>query len=293
MKITKLPQSKSVFGVLDGFKEVFDPKYDNVKVVSDRYEAASRRSENYTDNWSLGNDKWGDAKNQIEKGYLTDRNNKSYEKTLAKAKGDMKPEAIAPVARRRRRRNEYDGEVCIDSYLAGSTDYYRKVTRVRTQNRVVRVILQGSFNAGTSAEDFQRYNAAGIAQAERLMRQGKIVEVYMAFSGAGFIECLDGYEHMFALVRIKEADRGADFMRMRSSSIVAASRYGLFRAAQLICHEIGGRSDIGLGSSINTFQNREMLNKFIKEASEVLQSEIVYFDGSTAEGREGIKSTEL
>ena len=296
MKITKLPESKTVWAEFDSVNDLMSAKYDESKLISSEYSLKNIMDFDKLggqDKWAYGQYSKEESYNMITKGYLNEKASKAYEKARNNAGAkDSDTYNIAPVARRRRRRNEYEGEICIDSYLAGSTDYYRKVSKVKTQDRIVRVIINVTYNGSTSAERFMEYNIKAINSVEKMLREGKIVEVYGAFTGLGAFED-QNFKNAMILTKIKEADRGQDLHRMRSACLISFARIAMFRAPQLVAAELGISISRGLGQAIYTSQNEGQLNKFIKEAAKQMQSEVVFFDGASEKGINGVSSKNL
>ena len=297
MKITKLPESRTVWAEFDSVNDLMSADYSESELTGSSYSLDYildfDKKYKSRDAWAYGAYSREESYNMITKGYLNEKASIAYEKAINRLGiKDADTYNIAPVARRRRRRNEYDGEICIDSYLAGSTDYYRKVSKVRTQDRIVRVIINLVYNGGTSAEMFMEYNIKAVSSVEKMLREGKIVEVYGAFTGLGTFKDRS-FKNALILTKIKEADRGRDLRRMKSACLTAFARKAIFRSPQLVAAKLGISVSEGLGEPINTTQNEDQLNRMIKEAAKQMQSEVVFFDGTSERGINGVSSKNL
>ncbi len=275
--------SDTSIAILDNPSEVMDKKYDKINLITEEG-YAGKLNQIKDDEWAFGKGISGkETWEMLMKGRLNSSLKKKYDETSF----SFKREAILPSVKRRKRKDEYDGEICIDSYLANDSSYYRKVRRVSSKTKSIRVLINVGYNCGHSAEELFKNVKSSIKKVENLIKSGYIVEVYAADFTKDFGR--KPFDKLLILIKIKESDKPLDCFRLQTAVLPGFFRSAVFRAMNIINDLYEVEANSCLGEPVNIKQNRELLNSILTHAKKQLNSKIIYFDGSTKEGLKGIE----
>ena len=208
---------------------------------------------------------------------------------------------VQNVQRRRRRRNEYDGDLDIDAVLDGNPMYYSKVSRVNTKKRVKRVILNISANAGVSERQISAGIAKSVARILLMMKESYLVEVYATYISQNIYSGSSDFNNAVVCVRIKEANKPMDEQRLKTSVYPAMLRYFMFRSAfygsKYMVEKLdqkSARTTGGLGQPTNTQQNPGLLKDILKDLANTVfgsTDQVEYLDLFNNAGKESFDWT--
>ncbi len=286
MIVKKINKNTSI-AILNNPTEVMHKKYDNINLITDS-SYAGNLSQISNDDWAFGEDISGkETWEMLMKGRLSEKIQKKYDEI----KSVFKRETPIPSVKRRRNKNEYDGEICIDSYLANDPSYYRKVKRVSSKTRSIRVLVNVGYNCSNSAETLFKNVKHAINRVENLIKNGYLVEVYAVSCSTNL--GTDQFKNLFTLIKIKESDKPIDFYRLQTAVLPGFFRSALFRAKNVINDLYQAEMDSGLGEPINTQQHVDLLKSTLDQLENQFGSKFIYFDGSTEEGKKGIESNSV
>jgi hypothetical protein len=263
--------------------EVMSRSYENIELVSP--ESYCGNLNQITDSeWAFGSGISGkDTWDMLIKGRLNSSLQKSYNQHSCKISFNSK----LPSVKRRRLKNEYDGEICIDSYLSSDPFPYRKVSRVKSQDRAVRVLVNVGYLSSTSSKELLDYISKAIKKVEGLIKKGYLVEVYASSTSTD--TGVGQFKNLFTLLKIKESDKPMDLYRMQTAILPGFFRSAIFRAKNIVNHLYNAGIDDGLGRSVNTKNNKELLQYTLEKLKNIVGGKFIYYDGSTEEGIEGIE----
>lgn len=188
-------------------------------------------------------------------------------------------------ARRRRRKNEFEGDICIDTYMSGDSAYYRQVTKVKAQDRMINVVINVSAHSGNSEEFlFEAYSEI-ISNIEKLLMQGYMVQVMaVAVKQNTFNEKSDD---VFAIV-LKEDNKPIDKGRLKIIAHTSFYRVFMFNAYHYANTKDSSKNGLnwGYGQPINTQQYEDKLQGMLTELSNVENKSFRYYDAFNTSGME-------
>lgn len=205
---------------------------------------------------------------------------------LVQAKEGAEQAGAAMKRKRRRRKNEFDGEVDIDSYLSGDPQYYRKVERMKRSSKGVSVLINMSQPGRVSADDVAKLVLNAMNVAYGYAQKGIAVEIKTIVLSC---EAIEGSKKLVGWINtVKPGNRPFDISRLYSVVYPAYFRVYGFRsfgvAANLIGEEIKGDLGIPVTSLLAKTVPDEINMNMIKEAPGVDQ-EAIYFDSEITEGK--------
>lgn len=188
--------------------------------------------------------------------------------------------------RRRRRKDEFDGEICVDTYMSGDPMYYRKVRRVSARDRMINVVINVAAHCGHDSHELMKFYVKTVSKVKKLVENGYMVQVY----GACFVKDLNDVERVTILnVKLKEADKPMDVQRVMTLGHIGFFRHMLFNFMHMSSYENCKVSPCGgLGQPISSDQNQHLLNECLENLSRETESNFKYFDFGT-QGQEGIE----
>ncbi len=191
-----------------------------------------------------------------------------------------------PIMRRRRRKNEYDGDICIDTYMSGDPMYYRRTTKVSTQQRIINVMVNVSAHCGVEASTLRKAYSAITNNIKELIRRGYLVEVTHADFAYGGAET--GKKTIdLTLCKIKEANKPLDEARLLTMAHPSTLRVLHFNAINRMAklyHETS--PSYGLGQPINQEINKGLLPQVLQSLFDSTGRNYRYYDLKCTEGLE-------
>ena len=146
--------------------------------------------------------------------------------------------------KRRRRFNDFDGNLDFDRVMVGDVNYWEKVER-NGQSQIVRIGINFALSHQNKIEDFSRVVALSCIFAEILESLGYGIEVYATSIGK-----LERHrrkkDHSFLgfCFPVKKASEPLDFDRIYSLGIPALLRDAQFKVEHSIYNDFGGHSII-------------------------------------------------
>lgn len=281
--LVKQINQNSTLVVFKNPAEVMSKEYDNINLVSEE-SYCGNLNQISDDEWAYGpgisaKDTW----DMLIKGRL----NKNLQKVYNDHSCKIKFNAKLPSVKRRRLKNEYDGEICINSYLSSDPFAYRKVSRVKSQDKAIRVLVNVGYLCDTTSKDLLKHVSKALNKVENLVKRGYLVEVYATNTSKDVGE--GRFENLFVLLKIKESDKPMDLYRMQTAILPGFFRSAIFRAKNIVNHLYDAGISSGLGRSVNTLNNKEMLLPTLQQLKNIIGGKFIYYDGSTEQGMEGIE----
>ncbi len=199
------------------------------------------------------------------------------------------PMGKGQTMRRRRRKNEFDGEIDIDAYMSGDAAYYRKVNRVSSKARVVNVMLNIGANAAWEESELEKAYIKIFQNIYTMLKQGYLLRVSVLMPSKG------GFEKMpkgnnWILINMKEGDKPADFARLITACYIGFFRSTMFRAMNYIAQKNETETTWDLGQPLSYDQNEGELLDCMKDFKSLKQEDFMYFDVVKTDG---IKASEI
>ena len=195
--------------------------------------------------------------------------------------------------RRRQRRNEYDGEINLDAYMASDPNFYTKVERVKRKDKKITVLVNTCYGGNISASEITSDMSRVFAKVNNLIKQGFNVEIYAGMVAGGGWQKTGATEKTTpstsaALVIVKEANMPIDrerFMCMAHSSFLRLVLFRAFSCGASIYNQ-SFRPTTTLGSVINGNDGRcaEWLSTVLDGM--INTDKVLYFDSVFLEGIE-------
>lgn len=207
-----------------------------------------------------------------------------------KSKDYVDPSAgtfIGQQNRRRKRKNEYDGDFNFDAIMSGDPQIYTRVNKVNTKARAKRVLINTTVSAHTETKDYVNAMVKAMNFVNYLTRKGYLTEVYACWlSAGGWTKTL--YSDAIMGIRLKDGNMPFDRQRLYTICYPSFFRHSLFRAmgvgAQAQRDFFDQKNcvpDYGLGHVINNKSNTDRLKAYTKEISKQMfggDDSVVYLD---------------
>lgn len=269
--------------ILENPTEVMSKKYDNINLITDS-NYAGNLDQISDDEWAFGDFGAKETWKMLINGDINETIKKKYEKYKTKEK----PVTILSSVKRRRKKNEFDGDICIDSFLSGDSSYFRKTNKVNSKSKGIRLIINIGYNCGNESEKLFENVSKALNKLELVVKLGYRLEVYAASLSTNVGR--DEFKNLISMIILKESYQPIDMVRLKTVTLPGFFRSAIFRAENIINHQYDAEISSGLGQPINTQQNFNLLKSILKKTKFVLGDEkIIYYDGATDKGIEGIQ----
>lgn len=132
------------------------------------------------------------------------------------------------TVRRRKKRNEFDGNICIDSYLSGNSNVYiEKVKRTAEESAPVDIYLNLGANCKVKADELQKFYNDIIKETYLLVLAGKMVNLYAFTVG---LKVYKNGNHLIARTQLKESGQPTDYKKIAVLIYPAFYRHVFFKA---------------------------------------------------------------
>lgn len=280
-------------------QELFDPKFDAPQdKMNDRLNNRKSNSEFYTGHEKT---KQSDIVAMQNNGRLTNEAREMVEgpfmSGITQATAGIYDAGV--MKRRRRRKNEYDGDINIDAYMAADPNVFTKTTKVDKKGKRVVCLLNLTFPASVSSQEVTRIMVKISTKIISLIKSGYTVEVQGLFVTEKPFYSTEGKNANMDLIvthMIKEARAPLDMERLMCAAHSSYLRVNMFRAAAISGYHF--RKDIRLMSGIGKVIDSRVVKRgnpnaitimhtMFKNIKEIANCDsAIYFDRYETEGVE-------
>lgn len=182
-------------------------------------------------------------------------------------------EGRARRSKRRRSYNDFDGEVCIDRYLAHNDVCFERMTKRATQSPSVRINYYQPTSGATDAKEFLNGIAHVCAIATIVQAAGLCVRVDLV---CALNSLQDGFDHSAFKVVLKDYEEDLDIARLLSAGASGLFREYLFSALKSIANN---RVGYGLGRAVNRDQIQSVFNPIFESDIDVFGNDGFHKEG--------------
>lgn len=185
-------------------------------------------------------------------------------------------ERLQTVKRRRKRRNEFDGEFCLDSVMSGDPRFYTKTTKVSRKDKTMSVLINISASAGVSAETIKKKLRVIIEKIDAYHNKGLQLEIAVIANGCNTFR--NSSKHCISGVTIHKAGQAYNKNKLYTVMHEHILRTVLFRmyimTGQIHNKEVRG----SLGTPIHAEMNKEHLQTVLDDYKSTLNTDFIYYD---------------
>lgn len=132
------------------------------------------------------------------------------------------------TVRRRKKRNEFDGEICLNSYLSGNSNVFvKKIKRTAEQSAPVDIYLNIGASCKVKAGELQNFYNDIINETYNLVLAGRMVNLYAFTVG---LKTYNNGNHLIARTQLKESGQPTDYKKIAVVIYPAFYRHVFFKA---------------------------------------------------------------
>lgn len=286
--------SKTAFAFFDGVQELYSEKVEPfMKGKQFNFQHPDKWEGDLSNaDWVFGTKDKEECKDRLEK-LLRGEVPQSYIDRIEKVLPKVKQFGAGQVKRRRKRRNEFDGDFDLDAVMAGDPRFYSKVTKVNRMQKTTSIIINVSASAMVTAREIQEKMTQVISNVIAIAQTGATIDVTVVAGAAVSIDRDNNNNRVWVGYKLHSA--GERFTPEKLYPLLTSYilRTAIFRGYIVGTAKMQGREDnkevdTCLGQPMTTALNEGFLEEDIKTLAEYLKTDFQYYDMHTEQGKEGI-----
>lgn len=293
-KIHDNKESKTAFVFFDGVQELYSEKIEPYVEGKrffykhpEKWEGGFGSAE-----WVFGTKNLTECKSRLEK-LLRGEVPQSYIDRIEDALPETKQFGAGQVKRRRKRRNEFDGDFDLDAVMAGDPRFYSKVTKVKRMQKTTSIVVNVSASSAVSASEIQTKMTQVISNIIAIAQTGATIDVTAVAAACNGIDEDNSDNRVWVGYKLHSAGERFSPAKLYPLLTSYILRTAIFRGYVAGCATMQGRKDNkrvsgSLGQPITTKLDANFLKTDLPILAEYLKTDFQYYDMSTEKSRQGI-----
>jgi len=169
--------------------------------------------------------------------------------------------------KRRKKYNDFEGDVSVEKVLGGSITPFMKKHRVSTKGKTIDVVVSLSVHCGIRSKEISEYAECVAERVFKLVAQGRNVNVYYCSGATSQYTNGDGG---FQFIKLKSGRNKVDPQRIMSIAYPAMFRYFSFMGEHACSKGEGGDVSGNRGRPLNNIESLKKLVECVSPYRKIL-----------------------
>ena len=260
----------------NSFIELYSEEYESMLVNQKNYKQDRNTTPDRLDagelEWKYNTNDVEEAKEAFE-GMMLMQPPKKFKLNKSRAEDAGR---TTTVKRRRKRKNEFDGEFDLDAVMSGDPRYYTKTTKVKRKDKMISILINLSASASVKSSVIQKKLVTVIEQIDAYHNMGMQMEIAIImplkglYSGSNKLAINGLFVH-----KAGQAYNKNKLYVVLHTHILRTALFRMCYANAEMSKEVAG---FGLGQPIHNEMNKDKLNQILDDYKKVVNTDFVYFD---------------